>query len=159
MTSPGNPAYLLSDSEILQAGEAADAVAIFRLVLYCSSRLKYRFDQHLREDDLTSQQGYLLSVVRARGQPTLGEVAKAMATSHQNVKQIAAVLSRKGMLRITTARDDARARRLTITPAGIKAWDTRDARDFPVLGSWMSGLSGAEQRRLRKLLTQLAEIV
>lgn len=159
MKSPRNPPYALSASETRLAGPTSDAVGIFRLLIYCNSRLRYRFDQRLRKDDLTSQQGVLLTVVRSRGQPKLGEVARAMATSHQNTKQIAAALERKGMLRIAKDADDARARRLTITASGIKAWKSRDAGDFKVIGSWMSDLSKAEQKALRRLLRRLAETI
>lgn len=157
MTTPRNPPYTLSASETRLAGPAVDAVGIFRTLVYCSARLRHRFDQRLKLDDLTSQQGILLTVVRSRGQPMLGEVAKAMATSHQNAKQIASALERKGMLRIVKDASDARARRLTITDAGIKAWKTRDAGDFEAIGGWLSKLSRAEQRELRVLLTRLAE--
>ncbi len=159
MKAASNAPYSLSSSEARSAGQAADAVAIFRLLVYCSARLRYRLDQRLKLDDLTSQQGILLTVVRSRGAPMLGEVAKAMATSHQNAKQIASALQRKGMLRIVKDANDARARRLTFTDAGIKAWKTRDAGDFEAIGSWLSELSNTEQRALRKLLAHLAETI
>ncbi|QCK87905.1 hypothetical protein E8L99_20175 [Phreatobacter aquaticus] len=63
------------------------------------------------------------------------------------------------MLRIVTDASDARARRLTITDAGIKAWKTRDAGDFAAIGTWLSGLSSTEQRALRGLLASLAETI
>jgi DNA-binding MarR family transcriptional regulator len=159
MKTTRNPPYALSASEVRTAGSAADAVGIFRLVVYCGSRLRYRFDQRLREDDLTSQQGILLTVVRTRGRPKLGEVARAMATSHQNAKQIATALERKGMLRIEKDASDGRARRLTITAAGTKAWKSRDAGDFKAVGNWLSDLSRTEQRSLRTLLKRLAETI
>ena len=37
-----------------------------------------------------------------RGRPTLGEVAAAMSTTHQNVKQIAVALERKDMVRFVS---------------------------------------------------------
>lgn len=129
------------------------------MLVYCSARLRYRFDQRLAEDDLTSQQGILLTIVRTRGQPKLGEVAIAMNTSHQNAKQIASALERKGMVRIVKDPDDARARRLTITELGIEAWKTRDADDFKAIGSWLSDMPRSEQRALRILLKRLAEAI
>jgi DNA-binding MarR family transcriptional regulator len=159
MKTSSNPPYALSASDARLAGSSADAVGIFRMLIYCGSRLRYRFDQRLAEDDLTSQQGILLTVVRTRGQPRLGEVATAMATSHQNARQIAAALERKGMLRIVKDADDARARRLAITALGIKAWKTRDAGDFRAIGGWLSDMSKSEQHALRVLLQRLAETI
>ncbi len=157
MKAARNPPYALSPAETRSAGPSADAVRIFRMLVYCGLRLRHRFDQRLRADGLTSQQGILLTVVRARGRPMLGEAAEAMATSHQNAKQIAAALERKGMLRIVKDANDARARRLEVTDLGIKAWKTRDAGDFKALGGWLSEFPKAEQRALRILLKRLAE--
>ena len=98
MTAGSNPPYALSASEARSAGSSADAVSIFRMLVYCSSRLRYRFDQRLAEDDLTSQQGILLTVVRTRGQPKLGEVATAMATSHTKCLVAAESCLRKNTL-------------------------------------------------------------
>src|SRR5688572_8817506 len=95
-----HPPCDLTPEELRAAGPAADAVRCFRLIALVAQRLRYRLDRHLREDGLTTQQGFLLTVVRNRGRPTLGEVAKAMATTHQNAKQVAAALERKGMLTI-----------------------------------------------------------
>lgn len=159
MTAGSNPRFALSASEARLAGSSADAVRIFRMLVFCSTRLRYRFDQRLAEDDLTTQQGVLLTIVRTRGQPSLGEVATEMATSHQNAKRIAAALEQKGMLRIAKDAHDARTRRLTITDLGIAAWKTRDAGDFRAIGGWLTGMSKSEQRALRILLERLVETV
>ena len=156
MTAPDKSIYTLKPSEALAAGGDAEAVRNFRLILYCSQRLRNLLDERLRRSGLTVQQGVMLSIVRARGRPRLGEVAAAMATSHQNAKQIALVLERKGMLGIVPDADDGRLRRLVPTAAGRRGWTDRDSGDFAAIGAMFSGLPRAEQKKLRSLLERLA---
>lgn len=159
MTSPSKPIYELDDSEAATAGKAADAVRNFRLILFCGQRLRALFDEHLREAGLTTQQGVMLSIVRTMALPSLGEVAVAMATSHQNAKQIAIVLERKGMLEIVADKCDGRTRRLKPTAAGRRGWQSRDAGDFEAIGAWFSGLSCAQQKSLHRLLERLVATI
>jgi DNA-binding MarR family transcriptional regulator len=149
----------LSREESRSAGEAGEAVRCFRLIAFVAQRMRYLFDQRLREEGLSTQQGFLLTIVRARGQPTLGETAQAMSTTHQNVKQIAAALERKGMLRIVADKDDRRVRRLEATETGAKGWEDRDADDFAAIGGWFADLSREEQEQLALLLSRLAKSV
>lgn len=139
------------------AGPHADAVKCFRLIAFTSQRLRYLLDERLRADGLTSQQGFLLTIVGAKQRPTLGEVAKAMSTSHQNAKQIAAALERKNMLAIVPDENDARARRLELTEASSRYWRERDAGDFAAIGGWFAELSDDDQRVLGSLLGRLAK--
>lgn len=155
MASSSKLIHQLSDSEAASAGKAADAVRNFRLILFCGQRLRTLLDERLREAGLTTQQGVMLSIVRTRTLPSLGEVAAAMATSHQNAKQIAVVLERKGMLEIVADENDRRSRRLKPTAAGRRGWQSRDAGDFEAIGAWFSGLSRPEQKSLRRLLEKL----
>jgi DNA-binding MarR family transcriptional regulator len=148
------PGLELNAAEQLLAG--ADAVRCFRLITFVSQRLRYLLDQRLREADLTTQQGFLLTIVGARQRPSLGEVAEVMSTTHQNVKQIAIALERKGMLRIVTDESDGRVRRLEATDNAAKQWGDRNAGDFQALDGWFSSLSRDEQKTLSTLLARLS---
>jgi DNA-binding MarR family transcriptional regulator len=150
------PAFLLDANERRAAGAAAEAVENFRLVLFCSLRLRQMLDGRLRSAGLTSRQGLLLTIVRSHDRPTLGEAAAAMSTTHQNVKQIAASLARKGMIRIVSDPKDRRTRRLVATAAGRRGWQGRNAGDFEAIDKWFSALSRREQKTLRSLLGRLA---
>jgi DNA-binding MarR family transcriptional regulator len=153
------PAHELDPEQRRQAGPNADAVKCFRLIAFTGQRLRYLLDERLRADGLTSQQGFLLTIVGALERPTLGAVAKAMSSSHQNVKQIAAALERKGMLAIVPDEADARARRLELTEASARYWQNRDADDFAAIGGWFSALEGEEQRVLADILAKLAKSI
>lgn len=156
MPDSHKPSLRLTDEERLTAGPAADAVACFRLMSFASQRLRQLMDQRLKEDGLTSQQGFLQTIVRTLGRPTLGQVAAAMSTTHQNAKQVALVLERKGMLRIVADNQDARVKRLEATEAGAAGWSDRDAGDYAAIAGWFAALSGDEQRLLAQLLSRLA---
>lgn len=155
MTRSRKSGYELSDEETEAAAGAGDAVTSFRLLVYAGQRLRYLLDQRLRTEGLTTQQGILLTLVRTRGRPTLGEVTKAMATSHQNARQIAAALERKGMLTIATDSSDARVRRLQATEAGKSGWTDRNREDYAAIAGWFAGLTATDQAQLAKLLEKL----
>ena len=156
MSDSSNPLADLTPEELRAAGDGRDAVRCFRLILYLGQRLRYLADRRLRGQGLTSQQGFLLTVVRMRRRPTLGEVAASMSTTHQNVKQIAVALERKGMVRFVADEGDARIRRLAPTEAGERGWEDRNAGDFAAIADWFAGLSADEQRQMAELLARLA---
>lgn len=155
MHSPIKPGLELDAAERVLKG--ANAVRCFRLITFVSQRLRFLLDQRLREAGLTTQQGFLLTVVRARQRPSLGEVAEVMSTTHQNVKQIAIALERKGMLSIVADESDGRVRRLEATDSAAKQWGDRNAGDFQALDGWFSSLSRAEQKMLATLLARLSK--
>ncbi len=159
MTMRNKLSYELSGTELTDAGLAGDAVACFRMIIFCSGHLRRRLDDRLKSDDLTSQQGILLTLVRTRDQPTLGEVATAMSTSHQNAKQIALALERKGMIRFSKDATDGRIKRLAATKAGLRVWQNRDVGDFAAIGEWFAKLSRGERKKLKVLLGRLATAI
>lgn len=55
--------------------------------------------------------------------PTISVVAQVLGMTHQNVKQIASVLERKGFIEITVDPADRRARRLQLTPHHHRFWE------------------------------------
>jgi DNA-binding MarR family transcriptional regulator len=159
MTNGIKQAYLLTAEEASAAGQNADAVRSFRLLGYVAQRLRYLVDQRLRDEGLTTQQGFLLTLARSLNRPTLGQVAAAMSTTHQNAKQIAAALERKGMIAIVPDERDARVRRIEPTTAGRAGWTDRNEQDFAALGEIFSPLSPQEQATLVGLLARVAKSV
>ena len=145
----------LEGDELQAAGDAADAVRCFRLISFASQQLRRLYDQRLSDEGITMQQGILLSIVRAHGRPTLGEVARSMATSHQNAKQVALAVARKGFIVIVDDEKDRRAKRLVATKAGQRGWDHRNAEDFAAIGQWFAALSTGERRQLATTLVKL----
>lgn len=134
----------------------AQRVRVFRQVLAAAGMLRYRMDRALAGSGMTTQQAALLQFISAQPQPpTIGQVAAALGMSHQNVKQIALALQRKGLLDIAVDTRDRRARRLQVTPAMHTLWARRDADDFERVRAWTAALDDTEAAQLAGLLQRL----
>lgn len=134
----------------------ADRVRAFRLLLASSARLRGLLDRKLAPSGITTQQGTLLSCIEAQPEaPTISQVAHGLGMTHQNVKQIALALSRKGFLDITVDTADRRARRLALTEGHRHFWRDRNADDFLAVDSWLGAWSKAEVRQIVRLLARL----
>ncbi|NUT33132.1 MAG: winged helix DNA-binding protein [Hamadaea sp.] len=149
----------LRDLGPLDAGDlgadGATRIRTFRLILLMAQQMRTLMDQRLRPDGLTTQQAALLTAVDALGEPTLSQVAGALATTHQNARQIADALQRKGFLEIAVDPRDARVRRLRTTDAHAGFWARRNEGDHQAVTSWFSGLDPDEAVTLLALLDRV----
>ncbi len=131
------------------------AVRAFRLVLAAGHRLRSVMDDHLRPAGLTTQQAAVMSVVEAAGTASLGDVAAALGTSHQNLRQIADALVRKGFVQIAADPHDGRRRILSLTSAATRFWGERSQGDAAVVEACFESLSRRERLQLVDLLTRV----
>ena len=99
----------------------------------------------LREGDV----GVLL------GTPSLSQAAAALGTTHQNARQLADALQRKGFLQISTDQADARVRRLSTTAKSTSYWRDRSAADQQQVLDWFGDLTPAEAQTLFDLLANV----
>jgi DNA-binding MarR family transcriptional regulator len=151
-----SPKLGLSDEDAARLGEdGATRIRTFRLIVLLAQGLRTLMDQQLRPDGLTTQQAALISVVDALGRPSLSEAAAALATTHQNVKQIADALGRKGFLEIARDEHDARVRRLATTRKSHRTWRRRSTTDQELVLGWFTDLSTEEIQTLFALLLRL----
>lgn len=135
-------------------------VRTFHLILLLAQQMRTLMDQRLRPDGLTTQQAALLTVVDGFDEPpTLSQVAAALSTSHQNARQIADALQRKGMLAFGTDPNDARVRRLRTTTTNAAYWARRNAADHEAVGAWFDDLTPAEHDTLYLLLARVGHQV
>jgi DNA-binding MarR family transcriptional regulator len=133
--------------------DRAQRVRLFRLLLGTAGRLRAELDRELAASGITTQQGALLQCVQAQPEPpTLGVVAQALGMTHQNVKQIALALQRKGFLDIVVDETDRRARRLVLTDHHHRFWDQRNPQDFALVEAMSRALTDTEVRTLVRLL-------
>lgn len=153
-STPLRPGHLPSDPSDLDP-----RVVAFRLLLVAGQRLRARMDEHLRPAGLTTQQATVISLVEEMGSPSLSTIADRLGTSHQNARQVADALSRKGLLEIGPDPSDQRRRLLTLTPATGSLWASRNADDFAVVSSWFTGLDTADAEQLVDLLTRVLDAV
>src|SRR5215467_3780601 len=99
-----------TDDQVGVAGETLSApVQAFRLTIALALHLRTLMDRQMADSGVTTQQAALLTVVDMLGRPALTEAARALAMTHQNVKQLALALERKGLLEIHADENDARS--------------------------------------------------
>lgn len=140
---------------VAAAGETlTPPVQAFRLVIALAQQLRTLMDRQLGASGVTTQQAALLTVVDMLGRPALTEAARALAMTHQNVKQLATALERKGFLEIVPDDNDARSKRLVTTRRHKAFWGRRNATDHASVAEWFAGMSDEEVARLVKLLAK-----
>jgi DNA-binding MarR family transcriptional regulator len=132
--------------------DAATRIRTFRLIIVLAQELRTRMDHLLREDGLTTQQAALLTVIDALSEPSIGQAAEAVGTTHQNIRQLADALERKGFVRIGTDPADRRIRRLATTPHSDATWQRRSHADQREVLEWFGKLTAAEAQDLFRLL-------
>ena len=138
--------------------DQAGRVRLFRSLCAAASMLRGRLDRQMAATGVTTQQAALLQFIEAQaGPPTIGAVAAGLSMTHQNVKQIALALARKGFLTIEVDAQDRRARRLTTTEQHRRFWDARNPDDFVQVQAWTAGLDSAEVAQLVQLLRKLLD--
>lgn len=139
-----------------KAGRNAEAVRTFRLVSVLATQLRRLSDARMRGDAMTTRQATLITIAKELGRPSLTEVADVMSTSHQNVKQIALPLVRRGFLQLVADTNDGRVRRLVVTAKSDRFWATRDVDDFAAIGGWFAALTRQELTTVNALLGKLS---
>ena len=125
-------------------------------VLRAARALARRFDHALRPFGLTNGQFSLMMSLNRPQPPTMGAVASLLAMDRTTLTAALKPLRRRSLIRVTTGRDDHRARLLELTPRGKKllaravpAWTTTHAAVEARLGP-------GEPDRLRKNLRTLS---
>lgn len=120
-------------------------VELFRSVVAIGMRMRSAMDRRLAPAGLTTQQAAVLTIAEGfPSPPTLGDVSRILGTSHQNTRQIADALVRKGLLEITVDEHDRRARRLVPTATIATVFADRDADDRAAVAGWTRALSDDE---------------
>ena len=96
-----------------------DRTFVFGSLFVTANLLETLLDRAFADYGITSKQWLLLITIQSLFQepPTVSQVAAAMGSSHQNVKQVALNLERRGFLRLEKSERDARTTRLIVTDA------------------------------------------
>jgi DNA-binding MarR family transcriptional regulator len=150
----------MAAAEAAALGEdAATRIRTFRLIIVLAQELRTRMDQLLREDGLTTQQAALVTVIDAVDRPSIGQAAQALGTTHQNIRQLADALERKGFVRIAADPADRRIRRLATTPQSDATWQRRSGADQRRVLDWFGHLTPNEAQDLFRLLLKAQKSV
>ncbi len=142
------------------AGPEAQRVLLFRLLLATAHELRTRMDRRLARSGLTTQQAMLLQVLQGQPEPpTLTQFAARLSMSHQNLKQIASALQRKGLVEIVADDVDARVRRLRLTDRHHRLWQQRNPDDHDDVVRWTAALADNDVAQLVKSLDRLHAVL
>jgi DNA-binding MarR family transcriptional regulator len=134
----------------------AQRVRAFRLMLASASRLRLAMDRRLSDSGITTQQAAVLQWVESQAEaPTLSATASALGMTHQNLKQIASAIERKGLLDIEVDPVDRRGKRLKLTAQHASLWARRNPADFDEVVRWTRSLSSAEINTMVAMLEKL----
>lgn len=136
---------------------------IFGSIFLIANKLQAIGDQYLGEDGMTTRQWFLsIMIAQFENQaPTLTEVAQVMGSSHQNVKQLALKLEKKGFIRIDKDPTDGRAIRLSLTPKCRAFWMERREKDDAFIRNLFNDIDEDElevmQSAIKKILRKIIQ--
>ena len=130
---------------------------VFNSFFVLSQRIEYIIDSFLEKDDLTTKQ--LLTLIAIDHsfdhKPSLSEVADVLSTSHQNVKQIALNLKKRGFLEIIVDPKDRRRRLLKLTDTHETFWEDRGQENYDNMKKIFSSLSKSEMKEFHRIIVKL----
>ena len=141
-----------------------DDAMIFGLLLIISNKLNTLLEREFKEFDVTTKQWFLSETINSlfNSPPTLNEIAYAMGSSHQNVKQVAMKLQQKGLLILEKDKKDARVTRLRITEHSHDFWKRMDPKGEIFRKRMLKEIDSKDIAGIRllleKILSNLADI-
>jgi DNA-binding MarR family transcriptional regulator len=130
---------------------------LFAYIFLLAQRLEYISNKLLEMDQLTTKQFLLLAITEKAfdHEPSLKEVADALGTTHQNVRQMANQLEKKGFIEIFKDPNDKRVNRLRTTEANRTYWDSRAEKQTGEILDMFKGFTDEEIESLYDNVTKL----
>ncbi|RJS48150.1 MAG: MarR family transcriptional regulator [Methanobacterium sp.] len=155
----------MKNSEDIQSeyegGERLEMEKYILVVLFLvQQRWGYVINKIFAEDGITTKQWLMLIIISQafNHYPSLQEVADAMSTTHQNVKQLASRLEKRGFLTIKRDPHNRRILRLKTTPACQEYWEKRTRDDAQSISALFQGLENEEIKQLFQIMGKLDNI-
>jgi len=141
-----------------------DQKFVFGSVQIVANKMNTLLERELKEYDITSKQWFLTVVIENSFDkpPTIKEAAKAMGSSHQNVKQVALKLEQKGLVSLEKDKRDARVTRIRLTEQSYKFSEALQAKAAIFTGNLFMGIGEDEMSKARtvlyKMMSNLAQM-
>ncbi|MFW9889302.1 MAG: MarR family winged helix-turn-helix transcriptional regulator [Candidatus Thorarchaeota archaeon] len=136
------------------SAETRKLAEVFSYLFVLAQRMEYITDTFLKKDDLTTKQLLTLLAIGNAFElaPSVSEVADVLSTSHQNVKQIALNLEKRGFVKIVKDPTDGRRKLLRLTEANDKFWEAREKENYDNMKKLFSTLNKKEVDEFHRLL-------
>ena len=149
------------DVDAVKAGFTSSRIdmARFSLIVWfiVEQRWRYIIEKELEPDGITAKQWLMAIVVGNAFQspPSIQEVADAMSTTHQNVKQIAAGMERRGWVTLERDPDNKRIVRLKVTDRCRELFIAREENDKAAILRMFENLSDDELKALFDIVAKM----
>jgi DNA-binding MarR family transcriptional regulator len=133
---------------------------ILVIIFLIQQRWGYIINKELIDDHITTKQ-WLMMIMLAnafQSPPSMQELADAMSTTHQNVKQLATRLETRGFLTIERDPDNRRILRLKITKKCKNYWDRRSPDDMESIINFFKTLENQEVKKLYEIMSKLEKL-
>ena len=99
---------------------------VFTKIFLLSLKMENIGNKTLKKDQLTIKQFLLIASIESFDEPpSIKEVAERVSTSHQNIKEIADRLEKRGFIKIEKDEKDKRILRLKTTEKNAQYWASR----------------------------------
>jgi DNA-binding MarR family transcriptional regulator len=124
-----------------------------------ANKLNKMMDRELEEFDITTKQLILSAVVDTlfEDSPAIKEVAYEMGSSHQNVKQIALKLHKKGLLQFEKDKSDNRLTRLKISEDSQEFWKSTHKKGNKFTNLLFDGIDNEDLLAFRKTFGKIID--
>ncbi|MCB2288529.1 MarR family transcriptional regulator [Clostridium sp. CS001] len=134
-----------------------DQKFVFGSVQIVANKIDTLLERELKEYDITFKQWFLTIVVENTFDtpPTIKEAAKAMGSSHQNVKQIALKLEKKGLVALEKDKKDARVTRIRLTEQSYKFSEKIQAKAATFTQALFKGIEKEDMSKARAVLQSM----
>lgn len=136
-----------------------DGMFVFGTLMVLSNRIDTLLERELKKFGVTSRQWYLCLVLGHLFDepPTLKELARAMGTSYQNVKQVALKLEEKGLVVLRRDERDARVTRIVQTESAAAFWQQTEGSGQAFIQALMGNLDAADLAGARRVNAALMD--
>jgi DNA-binding MarR family transcriptional regulator len=131
----------------------------FAMVFLLSQRFEYIANKSLSKDGLTTKQFLTIATIEKGfySPPSVSQVGDILSTSHQNVKQIAEQLQRKGFIQIEKDPNDRRRLLLKVTKKNREYWDIKAEEHIAVIRGLFESLTQKEIDMFYALISKLVK--
>jgi len=134
-----------------------DQKFVFGSVQIVANLIDTLLERELKDYDLTSRQWFMTTVIHNSFDkpPTIKEVAAAMGSSHQNVKQVALKLAQKGLVLLEKDEKDARITRIRLTEQSGKLSHALETRAAAFTNELFKTIQPEEMAQARLVLEKM----
>lgn len=134
---------------------------IFAALFDVVNKLQILGDRKLKDTGVTTRQWFLTLLIQQMEPkaPSIGDCARQMGTSHQNIRQITKRLEARGFLRIQTDSKDRRTQRLYLTQSCREFWNSRNREDITFISELFNEFTAEEIDNLFVSVEKLQNIL